>query len=363
MSTAPGETSTPDRPPERPRRPSERPRRRRFAFRSVYLRFAVVFLGIWWLFNGATLVMIMQLLSDTTMQEIRSLVGLILLNNAILGTVVILIAVRSIVRPIKRLSVAAQEVAHGNFDMQVQVGNQDEIGRLAADFNTMVTEIAGTDKMRREFVSNVSHEFRTPMTSIRGFARLMAENPTDSEMVGENSGIIINESDRLIELSSNLLRLSELDAKTIHIETEFSLDEQIRQAILSLEPHWGPKGIGFDVDLPTVTYRGEEELLRQVWLNLLENAIKFSHDDGTIKVGLARRETVVCVSVSDNGIGIANEDLPHIFDRFYKGTSGKSGNGLGMSIVQKIMQFIGGSISVESEADKGTTVTVELPTG
>jgi signal transduction histidine kinase len=289
--------------------------------------------------------------------------GFVFLSSAFFGTVVILIAVRGVVKPIKQLSSASREVAQGHFDISVDIKKQDEIGRLAADFNIMVQEINSIDRMRREFVSNVSHEIRTPITSIKGFARLINENAEINENVREYSNTIIQESERLIDLSSNLLRLSELDSQIIHEQTEFSLDEQIRQVILSLETLWEVKKIEFDLELIEIAYTGDEDLLRQVWLNLIQNAINFSHDGGTIKIELNKTNGKVCVKITDYGFGIPEEDVPRVFDRFYKGdTSQKSkGNGLGLSIVQKIVQTAGGTISVKSKSGKGTAVTVKLP--
>jgi signal transduction histidine kinase len=342
-------------------------KKEKFWRRSVYAKFALIFLAIWWGLNGATMVMIMQMMRGTDMEEIRSLTGLIFVNNAIFGTAAILLALRGIVKPITELSAAAREVASGNLDVSVEVKTKDEIGRLGADFNTMVHEIEGTDRMRREFVSSVSHEFRTPMTSIRGFAKYIGENADDGAAVREYSDIVIGESERLIDLSSALLRLSELDAKTIPVLSEFSLAEQIRQVILVLEPQWEARNIGFDLDLAETTITGDEELLRQVWLNLIQNAIKFSADGGEIAVRLTAISPPagdsVRVTVADSGVGIDANDLPFIFDHFYKGkTPGNTGgNGLGLAIVNKIVQFVGGTIAVASQVGVGTTITVDLP--
>jgi signal transduction histidine kinase len=264
------------------------------------------------------------------------------------------------VKPIKKLAKASREVAAGKFDVKVAIKNQDEIGRLAADFNIMVEEIGGLDKLRREFVSNVSHEFRTPITSIRGFAKLITENADDAAAVTEYGDTIVRESERLIALSSNLLRLSELDTKTIHSESVFNLDEQLRQAVLTLEPHWAPKNIAFDIDLPEVSYTGDEELLRQVWLNLNQNAIKFSPRDGAITIELLQTGGSVRATIADSGIGIPAEELPRIFDRFHKGGA-SSGSGLGLAIAQKIVELAGGAIWAESDIGKGAAFTVVLP--
>lgn len=338
--------------------------------KSIYLKFAVIFLGIWWGLNSLTFVAVTQIILssnsntlETEMQNIVRLTGFVFLNSGFFGTVAILIAIRSVVKPIKKLSSASREVAKGHFDISVDIKNQDEIGRLAADFNTMVQEISSIDKMRHEFVSNVSHEFRTPITSIKGFAKLINENAEANESVREYSNTIIRESDRLIDLSSNLLRLSELDSRIIHNETNFSLDEQIRQVILFLEPGWAAKNIEFDLELSEIIYKGDEDLLRQAWLNLTQNAIKFSHVGGTITISLQKRNGMVQAQITDNGVGISSDEIPQVFDRFYKGdrSHGRSGNGLGLSIVKKIIEQSGGNILFESELNVGTTVTVELP--
>jgi signal transduction histidine kinase len=343
--------------PEAAKRKTERKLR---GFKSIYLRFSVIFLSIWWVFNGITFGVIIRIMSDSQLEEMRDLIGLIFLNNAAIGTIVILLALRGIVKPIKKLTNASREVAAGKFDVKVEIKNHDEIGQLTADFNAMVREIGSIDKMRREFVSNMSHEFRTPLTSIRGFAKLIKENTNDAAAVMEYGDTIVRESERLIALSSNLLRLSELDTKTIHNESAFKLDEQLRQVVLTLEPHWAPKRIEFDIDLPEVNYTGDEELLRQVWLNLIQNAIKFSPDGGVIKIELNQVGGFVRVIVTDNGVGISEEELPRIFDRFYKGDA-SGGSGLGLAIAQKITEFVGGAIWAESGTGKGAAFTVALP--
>ncbi|MFJ8065069.1 sensor histidine kinase [Psychrobacillus sp. NPDC096426] len=337
-----------------------------FRFRSVYVKFAVTFLGIWYSLNALTFVIAMHFMSgenNIELEGIRRVTGLVFLNSAIYGTVVILAVVRSVLKPLKRLSKAARAVAKGDFDVSVREDSLDEIGRLTNDFNKMVKELRSIDNLRREFVSNVSHEFRTPVASIKGYAKLITEDEEASQSIKDYSSIIMAESDRLIDLSSNLLRLSELDTQVIYKETVFSLDEQIRQAILILESGWGQKGIEYEVDLAEVEFIGDEELLRQVWLNLIQNAIKFSHHGGTISIFLSEEDDKIQFKIIDNGIGISYEEKSRIFERFYKGeiSRKKSGNGLGLSIVKKIVEQARGKISIESELDKGTIVKVTLP--
>ena len=213
--------------------------------------------------------------------RIRRLTGLTFLLSSIVGTIIILIAVRSIVKPIKRLSTASKEVAKGNFDMEVKIKSLDEIGQLTADFNLMTKELKNIDFLRKDFVSNVSHEFKTPITAIKGFAKLIRDGKLADDQLSEYSEIIVDESERLSLLSSNLLKLSELDSKMIFEQaTVFSLDEQIRKTILILEGQWSKKEIEFDIELKDIKIRGDEHLIQEVWLNLIQNAIKFSNQEG-----------------------------------------------------------------------------------
>jgi signal transduction histidine kinase len=301
--------------------------------------------------------------NNIELDGIRRVTTLVFLNSAVYGTIGILAVVRSIVKPLKRLSKASRAVAEGDFDVSVSEDSMDEIGRLTNDFNRMVKELRSIDTLRHEFVSNVSHEFRTPVTSIKGYAKLIAEDPQASQSIKDYINIIMDESDRLIDLSSNLLRLSELETQIIHKETSFSLDEQIRQVILILESGWEQKAIDLEVALAEIQFIGDEELLLQVWLNLIQNAIKFSHHGGNISILLFKEDDKIQVKIIDNGIGISAEEKSQIFERFYKGESSrkKGGNGLGLSIAKKIVEQARGKMSIESELDKGTIVTVELP--
>jgi signal transduction histidine kinase len=337
-------------------------RLRNFISTSLYRRLAVVFLAIWWFFNIFTLIMVLRLGARLGAEGFDQLAGFIFLNNGILGTVVFMLALRSSVKPIKKLSDVARLVANGDFEVSVEVKKKDEIGRLANDFNEMVKELASLDKMRYEFVSNVSHEFRTPITSIRGFAKLIEESADENVEIKEYADTIVKESERLIELSTNLLRLSELDTQAIHHITEFSLAEQMRQVILFLEPLWSAKNIEFDIEFEEIDYTGDEELLRQVWINLIQNAIKFSNEGGVIKTVLYWYDEFIRIIITDSGVGISKEDIPRIFDRFYKGEAqGKTkGNGLGLAIVQKIIESEKGKITVNSEIGVGTAITVDL---
>ncbi|TCT14314.1 signal transduction histidine kinase [Natranaerovirga pectinivora] len=349
-----------------------------FINKSIYAKFAFIFLAIWWLLNSINFGIVIRVLSKSTAFDLsdvhselfqefyrmRNVTSMSFLLSACVGTICILFAVNNIVTPIRRLSNASKEVAKGNFDIQVKAESIDEIGQLTSDFNLMTNELKNIDVLRKDFVTNVSHEFKTPITSIKGFAKLIKDGQLTKEQLMEYSDIIINESERLSLLSSNLLKLSQLDTKLIREEaTIFSLDEQIRKTILMLEVHWAKKNIDFDIQLEQVEYKGDEYLLQQVWINLIHNAIKFSEPFGKIKIKMYKQVSTVKIEVIDKGIGIAEEDQGRIFERFFKGDKSrtKEGNGLGLVIVKKIIGLSNGKIYFKSKLGEGSTFTVELP--
>lgn len=350
--------------------------KKRFRFKSIYTKFTVFFLFLWWLLNSFTFGIIAHVFARTiftnlegvhpeqfqAVREIRSSTGWIFLVSMVLGSVLILLVVRSVVRPIQRLSSASKEVAQGNFDIRLEVDSPDELGQLTEDFNLMTRELGNIEHMRKDFVSNVSHEFKTPITAIRGFAKLLREGALSEEQHREYTDIIIDESDRLSHLSTNLLKLSELDTTLIHRHSAtFSLDEQVRKTILILESQWMKKDLGFDIELEAVSYTGDEYLIHEVWLNLIQNAVKFSRESSTIQVSLKKIDTIIRFDITNTGHAIAKADQDRIYERFYKGDKSRSkdGNGLGLAIVRKIVEGAGGKVFFVSEEDQ-TTFTVVL---
>lgn len=288
----------------------------------------------------------------------------VLVFCAMIGAMLMLIAVTQITKPVMRLTRATKEVAKGNFDVTVEYESCDELGQLTHHFNLMTRELKNMEYLRKDFVSSVSHEFKTPIASIQGFARLLKSKDLTPEEFEEYTDVIISESDRLSKLSSNLLRLSRLENQAIPApSSEFSLDEQIRKTILLLENDWSAKNLELDIDMETVQYTGNEEMIQQIWINLLSNAIKFSNEGGILSVCLTKEADAVKVQIADNGAGISEEALPRIFEKFYQGDSSRAakGNGLGLSIVKQILDSCGGTISVESKVGAGTKFTVLLP--
>jgi signal transduction histidine kinase len=266
---------------------------------------------------------------------------------------------------------AINHIAHGNFDVRVQVDPRDPHQELAWAVNKMAHDLGGLETMRQDFISNVSHEIQSPLTSISGFAALLKEDGLPDEERRHYAEVIEAESKRLSALSDNLLKLSALDGdQKPLVVREFRLDKQLLHSALATEPQWTAKGLTLEVELPPCLIEGDEGLLSQVWMNLLHNAIKFTPKGGCLGLALAEEETApgvrqAVVRVSDTGIGIAPENQIHVFERFYKVDKARErslgGNGLGLSLVKKIGELHGGSVTVESVLGQGSTFIVTLP--
>ena len=282
----------------------------------------------------------------------------------LMGFMVSSILYKLILVPVKNMVAGFRELAQGNFAVRLRSDDRNELGYLTDSFNQMAETLGGLEMMRNDFIANVSHEFKTPIASIQGCAALLQDERISAEERRQYTEQIYSSARRLSVLSGNILELSKLENSDIRVESRrFCLDEQLRQALLVLENEWQKKDIELDIDLPEVYYTGGEELLMQVWLNLLGNAIKFSNHGGRVGVRLEKLPSAVAVSISDDGIGMSDEVQQRIFDKFYQGdTSHKTdGNGLGLAMVKRILELLGAGIEVESEPGKGAAFTVVLP--
>lgn len=267
--------------------------------------------------------------------------------------------------PISRLGRAMGQVATGNFKVRLEpAGHFREIRKIYSDFNLMTRELSNTEILQSDFISNVSHEFKTPINAIEGYAALLQDRSLTPEEQGQYIDKILYNTNRLSTLVGNILLLSRINNQAIHLKPQlYRLDEQIRQAILALETKWTAKSIDFDVDLAETQYEGYEGLMFHVFTNLIDNAVKFDPPGGYIRLRLRPVQGQAVFTIEDNGPGIRPEDMERIFDKFYQSDNShqEDGNGLGLALVKRIVTENGGSITVENRPEGGSCFRVSLP--
>ena len=287
----------------------------------------------------------------------------VVIIGILLGIPISIFVNRALLAPIRMLSEAMNAVAHGNFDVKMRTSAPfSDIENAYRDFNLMTEELAATEILKTDFVSNVSHEIKTPITAIEGYAMLLQGSESLSGEDAEYVEKILLNSQRLSELVGNMLLFSKIDNQAIDTKVEsFSLDEHIRQSILLLEPKWTEKNIELDVELEQVEYEGNKSLMMHIWNNLIGNAIKFTPEGSTVRIALRKEKENIIFTVDDEGDGISEENAGHIFDKFYQCDSShkQEGNGLGLALVKSILDSIGGSVSTEN-IDGGCRFTVVL---
>ncbi|MBB3111943.1 signal transduction histidine kinase [Paenibacillus phyllosphaerae] len=271
-----------------------------------------------------------------------------------------------IARPIRNLTKVAEQMAEGNWTRRAEIGEQDEIGRLADTLNTMAAEITRREKLKNDFISSISHELRTPLTSIKGWSETLASgDPTDVEEVRMGLAVIDRETDRLAGLVEDLLDFSKLYAKNIVLHPE-PLDflAPIKETVRQFEARAHREGIRLAAGLADngpLLVEADANRLKQVLINVLDNAFKFTPKGGQVMLTAERIGDDVQVRIADSGIGIDPADLPHVTDKFYKGNSQRAGSGLGLAICKEIVELHGGTLELASIVEEGTTVTVRLP--
>ncbi|MCB8817534.1 sensor histidine kinase [Desulfosporosinus shakirovi] len=261
---------------------------------------------------------------------------------------------------------ALENMAQGNFNVQIEKDNHGFLDELTERINIIAQGLGSMETLRQNFVADVSHEIQSPLTSISGYAALLENDALTHAERMHYIQIIQVESKRLSKLSANLLKLSSLDIGVTSLSlTKFRLDKQLQNISILLEPQWSKKNLLLEAELDKVTIYADEELLSQMWINLMHNAIKFTTEGGTIHIALTRDTEKISCTMADTGVGIAPEDQLHIFERFYKVDKSRDrtigGNGLGLSMVRKIVELHGGKVTLESEIGKGSTFTVSLP--
>ena len=298
---------------------------------------------------------------NTTLTMVSSLIAC-----TAIGTAVAAFFTKWVLLPLNEMIHATKRISKGDFKVHIQetFHERSDFGILQRSFNHMASDLDGIEMFRNDFINNFSHEFKTPIVSIQGFAHQLKAGGLTLDEEREYISIIADESDRLVKMATNILLLSKLENQAIVTDkTEFWLDEQIRTCLVLLEKQWSSKDIELNLELDEVKYYFNENMLAQVWLNLFGNAIKFTPKGGTVFCSLSSDSKNITVTVRDTGIGMSEETKRHIFDRFYQGDTSHTGdgNGIGLNIVSRILFLCGGEITVDSEAEKGSTFTVTLP--
>lgn len=262
------------------------------------------------------------------------------------------------------LSNAIKAVASGDFATRISTKKQRQITPIYASFNKMCAELESVQILRNDFINSYSHEFKTPIASINGFASLLLEKEMSPQEQRQYLEIIADESARLSKLATNTILLSKLSSQHIVTDTEqYDLSEQLRQCSIILSKKWLDKKIEFSGEFPPIMYFGNKEMMQHLWLNLLDNAIKYTPVGGEISAEAYTENNNVIVKITDTGEGISEETLKYLFDPYYQGDSSHSqqGLGLGLSIARRIVELCGGTITVQSKLSVGSTFTVALP--
>lgn len=282
----------------------------------------------------------------------------------VIGSVISYLFSKNFISPVQAIRRGMEQVADGDFSVRLDTESSlKEVQEIYSGFNLMVKELSTIEVLQSDFVSNVSHEFKTPIASIEGYSMMLQDGDNLTEDQQRYVERIMINTKRLSALVGNVLLLSKIENQSIETnQTRYRLDEQIRESLVVLEPEWSKKEIELDVDLARVSYLGNEVLLHHVWDNLIGNAIKFSPQGGKITVRLSEADGKIVYTIADEGPGIPAEVRPHIFDKFYQADSShkQEGNGLGLPLAKRIVTITGGSIEVGDAPGGGCLFTVTL---
>jgi signal transduction histidine kinase len=298
---------------------------------------------------------------------INILIAYVLITTAIVTAIIGLVRYVSWSRPMRLIGEAARKIARGDFSVRIMPlrkdGKKDFVEVMFDDFNIMAAELESIETLKSDFIANVSHEIKTPLSVIQSYAAALQNGALSAGERREYTQTIVEASQKLSALVSNILKLNKLENQEIIPESRaFDLSEQLRRCALAFEDIWERKNITFSAGLDDITVTHDENMLEIAWNNLLSNAIKFTDDGSRISLGLKRADGFAVVVVQDSGCGMDEETQKRIFDKFYQGDSSHSqeGNGLGLAMVKKVIELQGGSIAVESAPGQGSTFTVYL---
>ena len=271
---------------------------------------------------------------------------------------------KMILKPVNTLIKGLNELSNGNFKTQIKISSHEEFNKLSDSFNTLAKELSNTEIMRSDFINNFSHEFKTPLVSIKGLVALLKKDTISEEKKLQYIAVIEDELDRLTSMSTSVLQLTKIENQVILTDvSEFNLSEQLRMCIILLEKKWEKKNLELKLDFEEYTFKGNEDLLKEVWLNLLDNAIKFAYPKTVLEIKVKKENDSLILSFIDEGLPIPKENLDSIFNKFFrtKESSSTEGHGIGLSIVKHIIELHKGSIKAESTEENKAIFTVTLP--
>lgn len=347
-------------------------KKNRFALTAMFsvATFAILFISL--LIGGITVYVLARFDlipgSGAGMPETTGwMVLLMAFISIVVGVVISVFVMMLPLKPINRTITQMNRLAAGDFSARLHygkpLGSHPSVAEAAESFNKMASELENTEMLRSDFINNFSHEFKTPIVSIAGFAKLLKRGNLTEEQKMEYIDIIEEESMRLAAMATNVLDLTKVENQTILTDiSQYNLSEQIRSSVLLLEEKWAKKDLDFELEFDEYTVHANEELLKQVWINLLDNAIKFSPCGGVVRVNIAESKDALQVSVSNSGDDISKDNQKKIFRKFYQADESHAaeGNGIGLAIVKRVAQLHGGDVTVRSGG--GTvTFTVTLP--
>lgn len=306
-------------------------------------------------------------LNDGIQSSLGSTILYMVIISNIVGSVLAYLSSKISVRPIENLILQIDRLASGDFKARLNFGQpiskHPTFAQLTDSFNKMASELESTEMLRGDFVNNFSHEFKTPIVSIAGFAKLLRRGNLTDEQKAEYLAVIEEESLRLSYMATNVLNLTRVENQTILTDVvKFNLSEQIRSSVLLLADKWEKKQLDFNIDFSEYMIFANEELLKQVWINLIDNAIKFSVPGGVIEIGIKEQHDELTVYIINSGEEIPPEVQARIFNKFYQADSSHAaeGNGIGLAIVKKVVELHSGTVSVQSNNGR-TMFTVTLP--
>lgn len=285
------------------------------------------------------------------------------LTSIIVGTIVAALFSRIPLKPFHTLIKGMNELANGNFNTRLHLGKAPLMEDLTNSFNQMAEELSNTEMLRSDFVNNFSHEFKTPIVSIKGFAKLLQKGNLPADKEDEYLTIIIDEVSRLADLSTSILDLTKVENQSILTDvSRFNLSEQIRNAILLLEPKWVKKDLAINPDFNEFYIEGNEDLLRQVWINLIDNAIKFSDSNSNIDLMIHQTDTNTTIAIKNYGPQIQEDEQKRIFNKYWQSDGARisDGFGIGLSIAKSVIDLHQGQIHIQSSV-KETSFIVTIP--